>query len=474
MLKRISLLFIIFIISLLVQNEAKALSGNGFIWNKTEVSIPLNDNFESYLDEFEVKFYYKGQILDDVDVKVEIDDMYYNNFVVSTKEVGVKTVKLIATVLGYSSYDKKDVLVHVVDTKLPTITQVQSLIIPLGSAVNYNEYFLFRDNDEITSCIINDGSVNYTKIGVYPISIIVIDKSGNRVEQNYNVSIVDKGKPSLETASFIEVIFGDEDFDIRDYVKASDNLDGDITNNIEYFGLDVYKLGKQSVTIKVEDSNHNETVVTKEITVVDNVAPVIELTTYFKTISSFEKPDFKSFIKNITDKCDKSNLLEKVVIDDSDFEEEFGTYDIIYTVYDASGNKATRNLSLTITYNSAPIIEANDLVFKQNEKFNLKDYIKVTDEYDENINVTIDESILDKSTPGTYEIIITALNKAGIKSEKIIYVTIKSDRGESFSIISQLYDYIYENKLMFAILILGTTCTIFYFFFRKKEFKRGE
>lgn len=456
--------------------EASALTGNGFIWNKTEVTVPLYDNFEDYLDEFDVSFYYKGQVVPNAYVKVELDDMYYNDFVVSTKDVGTKQVKLIATVRGYSTYDKRDVLVHIVDEQMPMITQIKPLIITLNQKITLDEYFLIKDNYAIESAYLLDDKVNYTKLGTYPINIVAFDKSNNKIIKTYNLYIVDKEKPSIEVANFIEVNYGDEDFDLLDYVKASDNIDGDLTKLIEYdkSTLDVYKLGPQNIKVKVSDKHGNETLTEVLITVVDNEAPTVELTKYFASVQIGTKPDFKEFIKKVGDNCDKELTLDDVVIDDSEYEDTFGTYTIYYTLIDSSGNKIERKLSFSVSYNSYPIIEATDLVFKVGERFDLKDHIKVYDEYDSNLHVTIDDSVLDINTPGKYEIVITALNLAGLKSEKSIYVTIESGKSEVENIFDNIYDYIYENKMTVILLILGASGGVIYLVMRKKRHNISE
>ena len=65
----------------------------------------------------------------------------------STNIVETKAVKMIATVTGYSSYDRRDILVHVVDTEFPKITKIKDLDFEIGQVINYDDYFKFSDND---------------------------------------------------------------------------------------------------------------------------------------------------------------------------------------------------------------------------------------------------------------------------------------------------------------------------------------
>lgn len=56
--KVILLVLSVFICQLFLLN-VNAYVGNGFLWNKTEIYVDLNSNFDDYIKEFEVKFYYK-------------------------------------------------------------------------------------------------------------------------------------------------------------------------------------------------------------------------------------------------------------------------------------------------------------------------------------------------------------------------------------------------------------------------------
>lgn len=459
-----------FIILLMFSFKSEALSGNGFIWNKTEIEIPLDSNFLDYLDEFKVSFYYKGEMTSE-EVKVKMDDFYYGDLTVSTSEVGTKTVKLIATVAGYSSFDRKDILVHIVDKEAPKIELRTALIFTIGNPVNYEDYFIFQDNDEIITKVIDDSKVNYTVLGNYEITVSISDKSLNTTSNKYTVSIIDKLKPSISTVSFIEVEYGNLDFDIRDYVSANDDLDGDITANVKIDGLDVYKLGEQVVTIYVSDSSGNEEKVSKTITVVDREAPKLELSTYYDTIYMSDTDlDLAKYISKVEDNCTKLTV-DSVTIDASDFELSFGSHKVVYTVCDEALNYSKRILTLNVTYDEAPVINASDMTFKQNEKFDLRDYIKVTDKYDSTVSdsYTIDDSVLDVTKPGTYEVIIEAINKAGLKTQKVIYITISKENSEAKDSTNEIYDYIYENKKMVGIIIVILTIGVVYYLKNKKK-----
>mgnify|MGYP002596569498 CR=1 FL=1 len=66
--------------------------------------------------------------------------------------------------------------------------------------------------------------------------------------------------------------------DLSSYVKASDNVDGDVTPFIEADKtLDTSKLGTQTITLKATDVSGNETEKTIDFAVTDDDAPVVTL-----------------------------------------------------------------------------------------------------------------------------------------------------------------------------------------------------
>lgn len=473
--KNIGFVFSLIITLFVFANKTQAYAGNGFIWNKTEVSINLNSNFDDILDTFEVKFYYKGEITDK-EVKVELDSFYYGNLSITTSTVETKIVKLIATVDGYSSYDRRDITLHIVDTEPPKILKLKELEFEVGQVVNFEEYFRFTDNDEVSSIEIIDSKINFSVPGNYELEIIVCDNSYNYVKEKYNVYVCDTTAPSILLTNFITVEYGDIDFDIRNYVKVTDTYEGDLTSSVTLEGLNIFKLGDQTVTVSVVDSSGNRTTVSKVITVVDTTAPTLELTCYSDIIYLEDGiPDFASYIYKCYDNVDDLTI-DDVIIDSSDFSFIYGAHTISYKLIDKTNNYSIRNLNLNVSYKTAPTITVEDLEFDQYQTFNLGNYIKVTDLYDDSIsnNYLLYDSNLDSSTPGTYEIYVEATNKAGQTSIAKFYVTIKSQYTDNENIVYDVYDYIYDNKLILIGVLLISVGIIVYVIKKKKKTKIGE
>ena len=450
---------------------------NYFVWDKDEIDIPINSNFESYISQFHVKFFYEDHYLTS-NVHVELDPFYYGSHTILTNKVETKEVILLAYVQGYSNYERKAVLIHVKDDIKPEIKCKKELNICVNEPFEPSKYFLFTDNDLIDESTIDYEykSADLKILGSHDIFVRVADINGNMSERKFTYYVYDDEEPRLSVASKIEIEYGNINYDIRDYVKAIDNFDGDITNSVISTDIDVFRLGDQNITISVTDSNGNLTKVEKTISIVDLSAPTLELSTYHDTIviDNLDKIDFKGYISKVYDFG--SNLsVDDVYIDTKDFTKNIGQNVVYYYLKDNAGNYTKRELLIDIRYADGPIITCNDLTFEQNQTFDLKDYIKVYSEYDPNVEYSfqIDELVLDRSNPGVYEVLISAMDYAGNETKKSIFVTITNNEKSNENIIKKVYATIFEKRYLIGIVAIGFGIFLI-FHFNKKHKKLGE
>ena len=470
MLKKLFIIISLLLIVIIFNNKVHA-SENYFVWDKTSINVGVGQSIEKELESINITFYYNGKKTKEK-VSLKLDTFYYGSLSISTSTPETKKVRVIATVSGYSSFDRREIEVNIVDNIAPEIIQIANLSIGYNEPINYNDYFKAIDNYALESLIFVDDYVNKNVPGIYPLKVIAIDKVGNKVERNFNVNIVDLTKPVLLANTFIEVAYGDLEFDIRDYVKATDDYDGDITSKIECKGLDIFNLGKQNVILEVKDASGNIISINQEITVIDNKAPELELEEYnVTTMISDTNIDFKRYIKSTSDNCDNLTIYD-VEIDSSEFRNEIGQYKIYYHLKDSSGNYIIRTLTINVSFDNPPEIIASNFTVSKNQTINWNDYISVTDLYDNNIkeSLIINSNNVDTKTPGVYEVIIEATNVAGIKTTKVIYVTVKDENILNES--SDLYTTFYNNRITIIVIIIGITAfTVITI--RKKTRKNG-
>jgi hypothetical protein len=137
------------------------------------------------------------------------------------------------------------------------------------------------DGDLSTRVIVGGDTVDPYKPGIYKITYDVVDSAGNRSPQIIRTVVVqDSLKPTitLQGGASIEIEAGSAFNDPG--AKASDNLDGDISNKIQVIGesINVNKLGLYTVVYSVSDGSGNQAdPATRTVRVKDTTAPKIVL-----------------------------------------------------------------------------------------------------------------------------------------------------------------------------------------------------
>lgn len=100
---------------------------------------------------------------------------------------------------------------------------------------------------------------------------------------------------------------------------------------------------------------------------------------------------------------------------------------IIFEKSDNKGQKATETINVNIVDTKQPeIIGAEDRTIKQGETIDLKENIKVEDNTDELIDVTVIGKV-DTNVPGEYEITYIATDQSNNSSEKKIKITVEAN-----------------------------------------------
>ena len=468
-------LIIVLIINL--NNNVYAYTGNGFVWSRSDLYVDVNTSFDSYISQIDVKFYYNGNLTNE-EVIVELDRFYYGSNTIATDTVCDKNVMLYAYVPGYTNYSRKNILVHIVDNEYPVIKQIKSLSFGVKESFSGVDYFSITDNNKIDESTIKYDYKEYelAKLGEHLITVSASDVAGNRTERTFTYNIIDKNKPTLSTASKIEIEYGSLNVSLSDFVTAYDEEDGDLTNAISYSGYDPYKIGNQLVTFSVEDSSGNKDEVVKEISVVDLKAPTLELTTYSDTyyIEDIDTLNLNSYISKVYDNVDELSF-DDVIIETGDLSKAIGNYQIAYTLFDKAKNYTKRYLSIQIRYKSAPVIEASDFTIEVGDSIDWSKYVSVSSLYDQNVstNYSIDSKVLDPSQIGTYEVIIEAMDYAGNETTKSIMVTVKNDNSSATKdSVSDIYTFIYNNKLIIIVVIVAIFIYLI-IFIKKKNKKLG-
>ena len=151
------------------------------------------------------------------------------------------------------------------DTKAPEITSDQ-IEVPYGEkfdvdTVDVTDNRDSRDDIQVSADL---ASLNVEQLGDYKVTVTATDSFNNETTKEVTVKVVDQEGPKFETLGsnegYVVEVPVNGSSDLSSYVKASDNVDGDVTPFIEADKtLDTSKLGTQTITLKATDVSGNET-----------------------------------------------------------------------------------------------------------------------------------------------------------------------------------------------------------------------
>ena len=314
------------------------------------------------------------------------------------------------------------------DVVPPTIVGTKNINYRIGDiAPNYLDGVSAYDNVDgnISNLItVDDSDVDLTQVGVYSLIYTVVDSSGNQATVTVSVTVmpsnqpIDTNIPVIIGFKHITHIFGHPAPDYLDGLIAYDEEDGNITHKIvvDDSKVDLETLGKYDLTYSVEDNARNSYQVTVEVTVVDLTPPVffgLEPMTY---IMGDDLPDFMEGVSAIDDY--DGDITHLIQVDSTDFDDWFiGTYNIIYTVKDASDNLTTETRTIEVVDQTPPVIlNANHLTYIIGDEY--PDYLAGVSAFDLVDGILtqalqFDDSEVNYNEPGVYVFYIFVYDLSG-------------------------------------------------------------
>lgn len=170
-----------------------------------------------------------------------------------------------------------------VDHEKPEILS-DHIEIPYGEKFDTDMIDIIDNHDERSELVVNANtqSLNVNQLGSYQVEVEATDQFNNVAVKTIQVDVVDDESPKIKTVGasngyYIEVpVFGSSD--LSSYLKATDNVDGDVTPFIESDKqLDTSKQGTQTLEVSVSDNSGNTTKEAYKFFVADMQAPKITL-----------------------------------------------------------------------------------------------------------------------------------------------------------------------------------------------------
>lgn len=219
------------------------------------------------------------------------------------------------------------------------------------------------------------GEVDSNKIGKYLVTYYYKDNKikGEKVRV---VNVLDNEKPIITLNKEVTVC---KNGLVNLDVTAIDNLDGDISNLVQY------KIKNDKIDIFVKDSSNNKESITLDIKNIDNEKPIITLNgnniVNVKLGSTYNEEGAKAY-----DSCD-GDLTHNITISGDVDINKLGKYIINYSVKDSLGNisKIIREVNVTnnmngvvyLTFDDGPSIYTQSILDTLN-KYNVKATFFVT------------------------------------------------------------------------------------------------
>ncbi|MBC2371519.1 DUF5011 domain-containing protein [Listeria booriae] len=351
----------------------------------------------------------------------------------------------------YTNYSN-DVTLSVLANNAPTITATDHTLkkgakFDPMSGVSATDP---EDGNLSSSVKITANDVDTTKEGTYHVTYSVTDSDGNTTTKQVTVTVTSNDAPTI-TATDHTLKKGAK-FDPMADVSAADAEDGNLTKDIKITANDVdtSQEGTYHVTYSVTDSDNNTTTKQITVTVTSNDAPTIEATDH--TLKKGSKFDPMSEV-SATDKEDGDVTKDiKITANDVDTSQE-GTYHVTYSVTDSDENTTTKEITVTVTSNDAPTIEATDHTLKKGTTFDPMSEVSATDKEDGDLTkeIKITANDVDTSQEGTYHVIYSVTDSDKNTTTKEITVTVTSNeaptitatdktlkRGDTFDALSEV------------------------------------
>ncbi len=322
------------------------------------------------------------------------------------------------------------------DTEAPVITLKSNAITEFtehSDIPNWSSYIEVVDNVDVDFVVvIDDANVEMDSLGTFDVIYSVEDEAGNKSEPYIlTITIIDGKAPTI-VLSEGAVLFYAEDSVEPDWnvlVDLNDDHDTTLTVSVDDSLVDMNNIGTFVVSYNTTDSVGNEAnSLDVTITIYDKDSPVITMSTSAILLYGVltTEPDW-SFLVEVEDNYDNDLQVEVNV---SNVEMDIvGTFDIEYTVSDLEGNQAEPFiLMITIIDDENPTvslaIDAQVEYDEGSDEPNWEELVLVEDNYDDNVELSVDTTNMDMNVIGMFDVTLTATDDQGNIDTLIVTIEI--------------------------------------------------
>ncbi len=450
--KKITALIIILLMLpiYLITINANPKSTFSYVWENTVIKIKLNDELSKYENLPKAYLYIDGV---KVDAKIEIQkegDWLFFLKDVDTSKVGTYYV-------WYKAYEYEEYKPGTCNGYKCKITFIVEDKIAPDLIIKKNEISIRRrkenDKDYILS-IINDNvsaTDNYSKVTIsfsenvdlsypsrYKVDVFVVDEENNETKGYFYIDVYDDYKPIIyfNAPNNYLKLSRNSDINLKDYFTAIDELDGDITDKIEYPIFNLNELGKKEYDVSVTNSGGSRVTKKVVIEIIDDIKPEIVLTSDSITLNYLTDLDSINYLKYVLKIEDDMEINYDNLKISSDLENKVGIYHIYYE-YSDGVNSVTAILEARLISYKGPTIEVSNVTIKLGDYIDLYDYVIVSDDSDPTVyqSLVIMDDDIKYNESGTYYATVYAINNSGVSTTKKIKLVIEDKSSNKALII---------------------------------------
>ena len=354
----------------------------------------------------------KGVDYMDKKTKEVVDFMVDRIKTQKTMFIPVVAISAFALV-GYAAADRTAPVVH-----------SNKLVVPYGTELQASD-FTVSDNRDTVSLIkteINDRAYQKDQLGTYKVNVTVKDAFNNETTKEIKVEVVDSEAPALHSVNndgYVIDVEANSNNDLKQYIKATDNVDGDVSDFITFdHNLDTTVLGEQVIHATVEDNAGNKAEKDFTFNVGDTIAPEMNLKTGDITANYGDVFDINNFVE-VKDNYDVNPTV--TVEGTVDTKNMTAMQPIKVTATDSSGNKTSNDYEVKVADKAGPVItlKSDSVDVKYGTSFDAKsNLVSAIDNLDGNVTGKVEiTGNVDTRKSGTYRVYYKVTDNAGNRSE---------------------------------------------------------
>ena len=281
------------------------------------------------------------------------------------------------------------------------------------------------DNSGSVSVSVDTSVLDTNVIGSYTIIYTATDPSENETIVSRIVNVVDSTSPTITIVGNNPYVHEVNTPYNDPGALAADNSGEVITTSTDTSALNTQIVGTYTVTYTATDSSGNTSTSTRTVNIVDSTAPVITLNNN-NTLSFEVNTNYIEYGATAQDAYDNSL---QVTIQSNVNMSLLGTYSVIYTATDSSGNTSSETRTVNVVDTTPPVItllgsSEQTIPYSVTEIYTEPGY-SAYDSYDGDLTSSVSVSgTVNKSSINTYTLTYSVSDNSGNSTavQRIVHV----------------------------------------------------